>query len=102
MITQIATAGTEQFTTAEQVKESMQQIATLVKQTATEARNSAQACEGLSEFAADLQQMVANFRLNAYANEPSRRQRKNSETDQSDLSLDSSAPEMRAHAAAAR
>jgi methyl-accepting chemotaxis protein len=102
MITQIATAGTEQFTTAEQVKESMQQIATLVKQTATEARNSAQACEGLSEFAADLQKMVANFRLNGDANEPSRRLRKDSETDESHFSLNSSDPEMRAHAAAAR
>ncbi len=63
MVTHIATAGTQQSATSEHVKERMQQIAVLVNQTATEARNSAQACQGLSELAVDLQKMVANFQL---------------------------------------
>ena len=54
---------TQQSATSEHVKERMQQIAVLVNQTATEARNSAQACQGLSELAVDLQKMVANFQL---------------------------------------
>jgi hypothetical protein len=65
MVTHIATAGTEQSATAEHVKERMQQIAVLVNQTANEARNSAQACQGLSELAMDLQKMVANFQLHS-------------------------------------
>ena len=63
MVTHIATAGTQQSATSEHVKERMQQIAMLVNQAATEAWNSAQACQGLSELAADLQKMVANFQL---------------------------------------
>jgi methyl-accepting chemotaxis protein len=63
MVTHIATAGTQQSATSEHVKERMQQIAILVNQTATEARNSAQACQGLSELAVDLQKMVGNFQL---------------------------------------
>jgi len=63
MVTHIATAGTQQSATSEHVKERMQQIAVLVNQTATEARNSAQACQGLSDLALDLQKMVANFQL---------------------------------------
>jgi methyl-accepting chemotaxis protein len=65
MVTHIATAGTEQSATAEHVKERMQQIAVLLNQTANEARNSAQACQGLSELAMDLQKMVANFQLHS-------------------------------------
>src|SRR5207253_6847191 len=63
MVTHIATAGTQQTATSEHVKDRMQQIAVLVNQTATEARNSAHACQGLSELALDLQRMVANFQL---------------------------------------
>jgi len=63
MVTHIATAGTQQTATAEHVKERMQQIAVLVNQTATEAKNSALACQGLSDLALELQQVVANFQL---------------------------------------
>ena len=63
MVTYIATAGTEQSATADHVKESMQQIALLVKATASAAQGSATACQGLSELAVDLQQMVGNFQL---------------------------------------
>ena len=63
MITQIATAGAQQSATAERVKESMQQIADLVQQTTAEAHNAAKSCEGLSQFALDLQRMVGSFRL---------------------------------------
>jgi hypothetical protein len=49
----------------------MQQIAVLVNQAATEARNSAQACQGLSELAIDLQKMVANFQLRSDDAQPS-------------------------------
>jgi len=67
MVTHIATAGTQQTATSEHVKDRMQQIAVLVNQTATEARNSAHACQGLSELALDLQRMVANFQLRSEA-----------------------------------
>ncbi len=63
MVAHIATAGTQQSATAEHVKKSMQQIALLVKATASAAQGSATACQGLSELAVDLQQMVGNFQL---------------------------------------
>ena len=63
MITQIATAATEQSSTSEQVHSNVEQIARLVKESATGAQQTAKACQDLSGLALDLQTMVGNFRL---------------------------------------
>ena len=63
MITHIATAATEQSSTTEEINNNMEQIATLVKESADGAQQSAKACQDLSGLALDLQKMVGNFKL---------------------------------------
>jgi methyl-accepting chemotaxis protein len=63
LITQIATAATEQASATEQVKTNMEQIADLVKQSAHGAQGSASACADLSGLAADLKDLISRFKL---------------------------------------
>ncbi|HXM66634.1 MAG TPA: HAMP domain-containing methyl-accepting chemotaxis protein [Candidatus Acidoferrum sp.] len=63
MITEIATAATEQSSTTEQVNINIDQIAKLVKESAIGAQQSATACQDLSSLALDLQTMVSKFKL---------------------------------------
>jgi methyl-accepting chemotaxis protein len=65
MITEIATAATQQSSTTEQVNGNMDQIAKLVKEAAIGAQQSATACHDLSGLALDLQTMVGKFKLEA-------------------------------------
>jgi methyl-accepting chemotaxis protein len=63
MITQIATAATEQSSTTENVNSNIDQITRLIKESAIGAQQSAQACQDLSGLALDLQTMVGKFKL---------------------------------------
>ena len=63
MITQIATAATQQSSASEEVNTNMDQIAKLVKESADGSQQAAKACQDLSGLALDLQKMVSNFRL---------------------------------------
>ncbi len=63
MISHIATAATEQSAATEELNKNMEQIATLVGESADGAHQSATACQGLSDLALDLQKMVGNFKL---------------------------------------
>lgn len=63
MVTQIATAATEQSVTTEDINHSMEQISNLVKESAAGAQQSAQACQELSGMAFELQKIVTNFKL---------------------------------------
>jgi len=63
MITQIATAATQQSSTAEQISNNVEQIAKITQGSAEGAQQSAKACEGLSNLAIDLQQLVSRFKL---------------------------------------
>ena len=65
MITHIATAATQQSSAAEQINSNTDRIAKLVKESADGARQSAKACEDLSNLALDMQSMVGRFRLDA-------------------------------------
>jgi len=72
MITHIATAATEQSSATEEINQNMEQIATLVKESADGAQQSAKACQDLSGLALDLQKMVSNFKLGADGSPASR------------------------------
>jgi methyl-accepting chemotaxis protein len=63
MISQIATAATEQSSTAEQISSNVEQIAKITHDSAAGATQSAKACEGLSNLAIDLQELVGRFKL---------------------------------------
>lgn len=63
MIVQISTAATEQSKASDEINQNMEQIATLVNESADGAQHSAKACQNLSGLALDLQKMVGNFRL---------------------------------------
>ena len=63
VITQIATAASQQSSATEEINQNMESIAQLVKESADGAKQSAQACHDLSELALDLQKMVGNFKL---------------------------------------
>lgn len=63
MITQIATAATEQSSASEEINHNLEQISSLVKESATGAEETAKACQDLSGMALDLQRMVAEFKL---------------------------------------
>src|SRR5258708_9315745 len=67
MITEIATAATQQSSTTEQVNMNIEQIAKLVKESAIGAQQSATACHDLSSLALDLQSMLDKFKLQAGA-----------------------------------
>src|SRR5579872_5373383 len=61
MITEIATAATEQSSASEEINNNMETIAKLVKESADGAQQSAKACQDLSGLALDLQNMVGKF-----------------------------------------
>lgn len=63
MISQIATAATQQSCTAEQISTNVEQIAKITTESAAGAQQSARACEELSHLALDLQQLVGGFKL---------------------------------------
>jgi methyl-accepting chemotaxis protein len=63
MITQIATAATQQSAATEEVSTSVEQIAKITQDSSSGAQQSARACQELSGLAADLQQLVSQFRL---------------------------------------
>jgi methyl-accepting chemotaxis protein len=71
MITQIATAATEQSGASLEINQNMDQIAELVKGSAVAAQQSAKACQDLSDLALTLQNMVGSFKLGAHENRPS-------------------------------
>jgi methyl-accepting chemotaxis protein len=61
MVTQIATAATQQASTTEQINGSMEQIAKITHHSAEGAEQSAKACQQLSGLALELQQLVSRF-----------------------------------------
>jgi len=63
MVSQIATATTEQSATTEQINGNIGQISSLTHETSAAAEQSAKACTDLSSFAFDLQEMVGQFKL---------------------------------------
>jgi methyl-accepting chemotaxis protein len=63
MISQIATAATQQSSTTEQISTNIEQITKISQETASGAQESARACQDLSNLALDLQQLVARFRV---------------------------------------
>jgi methyl-accepting chemotaxis protein len=73
MITQIATAATEQTSASEEIGQNLGQIARLVTESAEGAQQSAKACQNLSSLALNLQKMVSKFRL--HEREPIRQRR---------------------------
>jgi methyl-accepting chemotaxis protein len=63
MITHIATAATQQSGATIEINQNMDQIAELVKESASAAQQSAKACQDLSDLALALQNMVGSFKL---------------------------------------
>jgi methyl-accepting chemotaxis protein len=63
VIAQIASMATAQSTASSEVNRNMDEIARLVKDSATDAKQSAKACQDLSGLALDLQSLVAKFKL---------------------------------------
>jgi methyl-accepting chemotaxis protein len=63
MIAQIATAAAQQSSTSEEINGSMGKIASLIQEGSTGAQEIAKACDDLSSLAAELQRMVAGFKL---------------------------------------
>jgi hypothetical protein len=70
VVTQIATAATEQSSATRQINLTMEQINHLVAESAEGARQSAQACEQLSASALELQQLVDRFKLATHRPRP--------------------------------
>jgi methyl-accepting chemotaxis protein len=65
MITQIATAATQQSSTTEEITRNLDKISKLVTDSASEAQRSATACQDLSSLAVDLERMVGSFKLDS-------------------------------------
>lgn len=63
VVTQIATAVTQQSSATQQVSTNMEQINQLVVESADGAQQSAQACEHLSGFALEMQHLVSRFNV---------------------------------------
>jgi methyl-accepting chemotaxis protein len=63
MITMIATAATEQSSTTEEVKDSMEQISRLVEASTIGTQQSAKACQDLSGLTNNLRNLVERFHL---------------------------------------
>jgi len=63
MISQIATATTEQSATTTEISTNVEQIAKITKESLSGAQQSARACQDLSGLALDLQKLVSQFRL---------------------------------------
>ncbi len=63
MVNEIAAAATQQSAATRDVTKNMQQIAQITEQTAAGAQQSAQGVQDLAELAANLQHLVAQFKL---------------------------------------
>ena len=63
MVNQIAAAATEQASTTDEVNANVGEIARISNDTATGARESAQACEALNDLAEDLNSLIAKFHV---------------------------------------
>jgi methyl-accepting chemotaxis protein len=63
MVTYIATAAVEQTSAAQDVNQSMDEIAKMVQTSSVSARESAKACQDLSNLGMDLQQVVSRFKI---------------------------------------
>jgi methyl-accepting chemotaxis protein len=95
MITNIATAATQQTSATAEINRNMDQIASLVTESTVGSQESAKACQDLSDLASDLQSMVGSFRLEAGSDI-----RRNMDAENPNYS--SSKEESKAFAAAAR
>ncbi len=69
MVTQIATASTQQSSAAEEVNESVEQIAKITLEATSGAKQSAKACQELSGLALDLQNLVGKFKVSDNGNQ---------------------------------
>ena len=65
MVTQIATAATQQSTTTEHINSNIEEIARIASSTVTGAQQTAAALHDLAQVALSLQQLVGQFRLSA-------------------------------------
>jgi len=65
MITQIATAATQQSATTEQINANVAQISSATQESSSAAEQTAQACTDLSNLAFDLQKLVNQFKLDS-------------------------------------
>jgi methyl-accepting chemotaxis protein len=63
MVNQIATAATQQSSTTDEVNLNVSEIARISNESAIGSRQSARACEALSELALDLNSLVIKFRV---------------------------------------
>ena len=63
MITQIATAATEQSSATEEVNKNINDIASITREAALGSQQSAKACEDLTQLAGELQDVVSKFKL---------------------------------------
>jgi hypothetical protein len=61
MVNQIAAAAAEQTATTEEVNSNVSEIARISTETASESRQSAQACEDLGRLASNLSELVGRF-----------------------------------------
>ena len=68
MVNQIAAAATEQSSATDEVNNNVSEIAKISLDTSSGARQSARACEALSELALDLNQLISKFRVEATRN----------------------------------
>ncbi len=76
MVSQIATAATQQTSATEEINRNMDAIANTVAETAEGAHLSATACQSLNSLALQLDRMVSQFRLEEASNTPRERQPK--------------------------
>jgi len=65
MISQIATAATQQSATTEQINANVAQISSATQESSAAAEQTAKACTDLSSLAFDLQNLVNQFRLDS-------------------------------------
>ncbi|MGO8794573.1 MAG: methyl-accepting chemotaxis protein [Candidatus Sulfotelmatobacter sp.] len=65
MISQIATAATQQSATTEQINANVVQISSATQETSAAAEQTAKACQDLSSLAFDLQNLVNQFKLDS-------------------------------------
>jgi methyl-accepting chemotaxis protein len=72
MISQIATAATQQSATTEQVNANVAQISSATQESSAAAEQSAKACTDLSSLAFDLQKLVNQFKVEAAAHQEPR------------------------------
>lgn len=70
MVSQIATAASEQWKATEDINTSISQIAGLTQQSSSAAEETAKACTDLSTLAQDLQNLVGQFKLEITRDKP--------------------------------